>query len=145
MSTFLQVGFILATKDVKVPEDRALQFQYEPVKTIASRTVSSGFTLEARANVKESCKRNDNRSFICKLVQLASGIKATTDIRIKSNSNAMTLVLEFSPDGQVPDFSIETLSKVATGLFWHFVLFRIEISIQTNGSFFSQLCALALD
>eukprot|EP00794_Sanderia_malayensis_P008976 gene8976-9934_t len=107
-----KVGLILATKDVKIPRHGALRFQYEPAASISTRAIANGLSLEARANVKSNCKRNDNRSFICQLVQFATGNKATTRIQMKNNMKGLKLVLKFYPDGEVPGYSINFIKKM---------------------------------
>ena len=107
-----QVGFVLATTGVEVPKHPSLNFQHEPVKSMTYKSIPNGLTLEAHANVKENCKRNDNRSFICQLVQFSAGLKASTNIRIHSNLKGMLIELKFHSDGRIPKFSPEILSKV---------------------------------
>ena len=79
---------------------------------MARNEIPNGLMLEAHANVKDSCKRNDNRSFICQLIQFAVGVKATTNVRIKSDLKGLLLVLEFHPDGLVPRYSASALAQV---------------------------------
>eukprot|EP00795_Rhopilema_esculentum_P009220 gene9220-16901_t len=107
-----KVGFVLATTGVEVPKHPSLNFQHEPVKSMTYKSIPNGLTLEAHANVKDNCKRNDNRSFICQLVQFSAGLKASTNIRIHSNLKGMLIELKFHSNGRLPEFSPEILSKL---------------------------------
>ena len=83
------------------------------------------------ANVKGSCKRNNNRPFICQFVQFAAGVKASANVKIKSYSSGFLLSIEFHPDGITPQYSSKVISKVGLhSAVWQFVPpFRNERSL----------------
>ena len=108
---------------MQIPSHPSLSFQHEPARAISRGPITQGITLEARANVKDNCKRNNNRSFICQLVQFAAGIKASANVKIKSHLTGFLLSIEFHPDGIVPRYSSKIISKVGNHclLIWSYI------------------------
>lgn len=107
-----QVRFVLATKDVETPSHPTLNFQHVTGRKLSRGPITQGITLDVMANVKGSCKRNNNRPFICEFVQFAAGAKASANVKIKSHLSGFLLSIEFHPDGITPQYSSKVISKL---------------------------------
>ena len=98
---------------MKIPPHSSLKYLRELASTMGRREIPQGFTVEAPANVKENCERNDKCSFLCHLVQFATGIKASTRVQATIHQTGFLLSMGFQPDGIMPQHSSKIVSKVS--------------------------------